>query len=130
MAFKIVHKNTCAPEEKVNFSSGYRWSVERDSPVKRFSGCGKIDLTTIDTYSASTAVDTNATTIANGSQDYVFIKNLGGGSGNDIYITLDNSNYLIMLSSGECFSSRVSTSSVIKAKCLSGDTTIQFLEGT
>ena len=130
MAFKIVHKNTCAPEEKVNFSSGYKWSIESDSPLKRLSGYGKITLSTIDTYSASTAIDTNATTIANGSQDYVFIKNLGGGSGNDVHITLDNSNYFIVLSSGECFSSRVSTSAVVKAKCLSGDTTVQFLEGT
>jgi hypothetical protein len=47
-----------------------------------------------------------------------------------MHITLDNSNYYIVLSSGECFTSKVATGSVLQAKCLTGDTTMTFFEGT
>ena len=84
----------------------------------------------MDTFTDEVAVTTSPVTVANGSQDFVFIKNLGGGSGNDLHITIDNTNYLMVLSSGETFASKVHTAAVILVKCLSGDTTAQFLEGT
>jgi hypothetical protein len=55
MAIKVVYKNQCTPQEKVNFSSGHRWYTDSDCG-RKLSGSATITLATIDTYTADVAV--------------------------------------------------------------------------
>ena len=131
MAYKAVFKNTCTPQEKINFSTGYRWYLDSDCG-RRLAGGVTLDLSNINTYTASVVVETTAVLVANGTQDFIMIKNLGGGTGSDMHISLNGSTgrYYIVLSSGEVFASKVKSDVTCYIKCLSGDTTAQFLEAS
>ncbi len=132
MGYKVHYKQSCTPLEKVNFSGGgSRWYMDSDCK-KKLGGSATINLSSINTYTASTAVSSTPVLVCNGTQDFVMIKNLGGGTGSDMHISLNGSSgrYYIVLSSGEIFQSKVKSDVVCYIKCLSGDTTAQFLEGS
>ena len=132
MGYKVHYKNSCTPLEKVNFDNGSsRWYIDSDCK-KKLGGSANIDLSAINVYTESAAISSTPVLVYNGTQDFVMIKNLGGGTGSDMHISLNGSSgrYYIVLSSGEIFQSKVKSDSVCYIKCLSGDTTAQFLEAS
>ena len=141
MAQKIMYKNHCTPQEQI--SSGGRYYLDSDCGRKltgneEFTlGSGTTAYTSTDTVSNSDIV-----TVAN-DKDFVFIKNLGGGSGDDILIALNGTGtagaateYSLKLSSGEALALELRhdasvDDTTVKVKCDSGkDSTIEYFTGT
>ena len=124
--FNIRYKNHATPQEQ--HSSGDRYYLDSDVGRKLTGTCDTdASITTTGTYDESLAVTQTASSALTSSHEFIFIKNTGGGSGNDVLVTLNNSNYQILLSSGEAFSSEIHTSAVVKVKCASSeDSTIEY----
>ena len=120
--YKVVYKNHCTPQEQI--ASGGRYYLDSDCG-RKLTGDAETSATFSSTglYSAQTGVSTTPTTAVS-SKDFVFIKNTGS---TDVLITLDDSNYLILLSENEAFTSEISTSASVRVKTLSGTSTIEFL---
>ena len=127
--YKVIYKNHCTPQEQI-LSNG-RYYLDSDCGRKLTGNCETSEtITGNGTYDANLAITDSASSALTSSHSFIFIKNTGGGSGNDILITLDDSNYLIKLSSGESFASEISTSAVVKVKCASSeDSTIEHYAG-
>jgi hypothetical protein len=124
--YKVRYKNHCTPQEQI--ASGGRYYLDSDVGKKLTGTCDTdASITTTGTYEDSLAITSTASSALTSSHEFVFIKNTGGGSGNDVLITLNNSNYQILLSDGEAFASEIDTSAVIKVKCASSeDSTIEY----
>ena len=124
MAEKITYKNHCTPQEKP--STGTRYYLDGDCG-RKLSGSSQEDLGSTVSFSTAQAVTTSPTDIGT-AKDFIFIKNIGDGSGNDLHISLNGTggHYYIVLSSGEAFSSKIDASARIYVKCLSGDTTAEW----
>ena len=124
--YKVRYKNHCTPQEQI--ASGGRYYLDSDVGKKLTGTCDTdASITTTGTYDDSLAITSTASSALTSSHEFVFIKNTGGGSGNDVLVTLNNSNYQILLSSGEAFSSEIHTSAVVKVKCASSeDSTIEY----
>ena len=124
--YKVRYKNQCTPQEQ--HTADGRYYLDSDVGRKMAGVCDTdASITTTGTYEDSLAVTQTASSALTSSHEFVFIKNTGGGSGNDVLVTLNDSNYQILLSSGEAFSSEITTSSVVKAKCASSeDSTIEY----
>ena len=140
MAKKIMYKNHCTPQEQI--SSGGRYYLDSDCGRKltgneEFTlGSGTTAYTSTDTVSSSDIVE-----VAD-DKDFVFIKNLGGGSGDDVLISLNGdgsggaTEYSLRLSSGEAMSLELRhdasvTDTSVKVKCASTeDSTIEYFTGT
>jgi len=128
--YKMVYKNHCTPQEQVNFTTGSRWYLDSDCG-RKMTGVASVTVDGTKAYVSNLAVSDSASSALTSSDDFIFIKNTGGGSGDDILITIDNTKYYIVLSSGECFASKIHTSAVVKVKCASGeDSTIEYIVGT
>ena len=131
--YKMVYKNHCTPQEQVNFTTDSRWYLDSDCG-RKMTGTASITVDGTKAYVSNLPVGTGESSALASSDDFIFIKNTGGGSGNDVLIALDASTgakYYIVLSSGECFASKIHTSAVVKVKCASGeDSTIEYLVGT
>lgn len=108
-------------------STSVRWYQDSDVG-RKLSGKATIGMSgdTL-TYSQSTAITTSPTEVAAVGNDFVYIKNTGSS---DILVTLDNVNYLILLSQNETFSSKIDTAANVKVKTSSGTSTIETLVGT
>ena len=124
--YKVRYKNHCTPQEQI--ASGGRYYLDSDVGKKLTGTCDTdASITTTGTYDDSLAITSTASSALTSSDEFVFIKNTGGGSGNDVLITLDDINYLILLSEGEAFTAQISTSAVIKVKCAADeDSTIEY----
>tara|TARA_R100000781_G_C4047252_1_gene116167 strand:+ start:77 stop:472 length:396 start_codon:yes stop_codon:yes gene_type:complete len=129
ISYKVRYKNHCTPQEKINLTSGYRWYLDSDCG-RRLTGQATTVLTEAPLYFTDVAITTTPTLSMTSSNDFIYIKNTGGGSGSDILIALDGTNYFILLSSGESFASEIHTSATVKAKCATGDSTIEYVKGT
>ena len=130
-AYKIVWKNHCTPQEKVNFSSGSRWYLDSDCG-KKMTGSYTTTITTDRDYTSNLAVTATPSATLNDENDdiFLYIKNTGGGSGDDVFISLEASQYAIRLSSGESFASHILGSATVKVVCDSGeDSTIEYFTG-
>ena len=128
--YKMVYKNHCTPQEQVNFTTGSRWYLDSDCG-RKMTGVASVTVDGTKAYVSNLAVSDSASSALTSSDDFIFIKNTGGGSGDDILITIDNTKYYIVLSSGECFASKIHTSAIVKVKCASGeDSTIEYIVGT
>ena len=127
--YKMVYKNHCTPQEQVNFTTGSRWYLDSDCG-RKMTGVASVTVDGTKAYVSNLAVSDSASSALTSSDDFIFIKNTGGGSGDDILITIDNTKYYIVLSSGECFASKIHTSAVVKVKCPSSDSTIEYIVGT
>ena len=131
--YKVVYRNHCTPQEQVDFSTGSRWYLDSDCG-RKMTGAASITVDGTKVYVSNLAVTNTPSSALTSSDDFIFIKNTGGGSGNDVLIALDASTgakYYIVLSSGECFASKIHTSAVVKVKCASGeDSTIEYIVGT
>jgi len=127
--YKVVYKNHCTPQEQV--SSGGRYYLDSDCGRKLTGNCEtSASLSGSGSYNSSLSITDSASSSLTSTSSFIFIKNTGGGSGNDVFITLDDSNYLMLLSSGESFASEINTSAVVKVKCATDeDSTIEYYAG-
>ena len=123
--YKVVYKNHCVPQEQV--SSGGKYYLDSDSG-RKLTGRAETTATLASTgaHTTGTSISTSATQIAS-SKDFVYVKNTGS---TDVLVTLDDSNYLILLSESEAFASEISTSADVRVKTASGTSTIEYFTVT
>jgi len=123
--YKVVYKNHCVPQEQV--ASGGKYYIDSDSG-RKLTGRAETTATLASTgaHTTGTSISTSATQIAS-SKDFVYVKNTGS---TDVLVTLDNSNYLILLSESEAFASEISTSADVRVKTASGTSTIEYFTVT
>ena len=129
--YKITYKNHCTPQEEVDFSTGSRWYLDSDCG-RKLTGEASITIDANRTYIANLAVTAVASaSLTDGANDeFIYIKNTGGGSGDTIFISLESSEYTIGLSSGECFASKILDSASVTVICDTGDdSTIEYFTG-
>jgi len=120
--YKVRYKNHCTPQAQV--ISGGRYYLDSDCGRKLTGDCSTVaSLTTTGTYDESLAVTDSASSALTSSHEFLFIKNTGS---TPVWVTLNNSNYHILLSEGEAFASEISTSSVVKVKTASGTSTVEY----
>ena len=121
--YKVRYKNHCTPQEQI--VSGGRYYLDSDCGRKLTGDCStSASITTIGTYDETLAVTDSASSALTSSHDFIFMKNTGS---NDVLMTLNDSNYYIVLSEGEAFTSEIHTSAVVKVKCGSGETsTVEY----
>ena len=127
MAKRILYKNHCTPQEQV--SNNGRYYLDSDCG-RKLTGVADTStaLSAAGTLASGTSISDTPTEVVSAASnaDFVFIKNTGS---TDVLITLDNSNYLILLSEGEAFASEIHVDSNVKVKTASGTSTIDsFLE--
>ena len=124
--YKVRYKNHCTPQEQV-IANG-RYYLDSDCGRKLTGDCSTVaSITTTGTYDETLAVTDSASSALTSSHDFIFMKNTGS---NDVLMTLDNSNYYIVLSEGEAFTSEIHASAVVKVKCGSGETsTVEYFVG-
>jgi len=123
--FKVRYKNHCTPQEQL-VASG-RYYLDSDCG-RRLTGVADTSATLASTGTLTTgaSISTSATQVAS-SKDFVYVKNT---SSTDVLVTLDNSNYLILLSENEAFASEISTSADVRVKTASGTSTIEYFSET
>ena len=122
--YRVRYKNHATPQEQ--HSAGDRYYLDSDAG-KKFSGTGDIGGGTLGgsrTYTAKLAVTDSESSALTSSDDFFYIKNTGD---NDVLLSIDGTNYLIVLSNGEAFASQVHNSAKVKVKCPSGQTsTVEY----
>ena len=123
--YKVVYKNHCVPQEQV--ASGGKYYIDSDSG-RKLTGRAETTATLASTgaHTTGTSISTSATQIAS-SKDFVYVKNTGS---TDVLVTLNDSNYLILLSESEAFASEISTSADVRVKTASGTSTIEYFTVT
>ena len=122
--YKIRYKNHCTPQEQI--ASGGRYYLDSDCGRKLTGVCDtSASITTTGTYDETLAVTDSASSALTSSHEFLFIKNTGS---TDIWVTLNNSNYHILLSEGEAFASEIDTASNVLIKTASGTSTIEHYE--
>ena len=124
--YKVVYKNHCTPQEQI--ASGGRYYLDSDCG-RKLTGVGEVTLTATGTHTSSASISTSTTSIAS-SKDFVFVKNTGS---TDVVISLTTdatAKYVIKLSKGEAFSSKINTSANVRVKTLSGTSTIDYFTVT
>ena len=125
--YKVRYKNHCTPQEQI--SSGGRYYLDSDCGRKLTGNADtSATLSATGTLASGTSISDTATEVVSAASnaDFVYIKNTGS---TDVLITLDNSNYLILLSEGEAFASEIDVGANVKVKTASGTSTIEsFLE--
>ena len=120
--YKVRYKNHCTPQEQI--ASGGRYYLDSDCGRKLTGDCSTVaSLTTTGTYDETLAVTDSASSALTSSHEFLFIKNTGS---TDVQVTLNDSNYHILLSEGEAFASEIDTSSVVKVKTGSGTSTVEY----
>ena len=120
--YNVRYKNHCTPQVQV--ISGGRYYLDSDCGRKLTGDCSTVaSLTTTGTYDETLAVTDSASSALTSSHEFLFIKNTGSI---DVWVTLNNSNYHILLSEGEAFASEIDTSSVVKVKTASGTSTVEY----
>ena len=123
--YKVRYKNHCTPQEQI--VSGGRYYLDSDCG-RKLTGDAETSATLSGTgaFSTGTSISTSATQIAV-SSDFVYVKNTGS---TDVLVTLNNSNYLILLSENEAFASEISDSADVRVKTASGTSTIEHYKTT
>jgi len=132
--YKIVYKNHCTPQEQI--TSGGRYHMDSDCN-RRLTGIGTdTALTAVGALTSSASITTTPTQVAN-NKDFVFVKNT---SDIDVYVSVDeeglagggssNGNYLIRLSKGEAFASKITTDADVYVKTSSGIATVDYFSVT
>jgi hypothetical protein len=124
--YKVRYKNHCTPQEQI--SSGGRYYLDSDAGRKFTRICDSTAAsgTANGTLTTGVAITDSATQIAS-SKDFIYVKNTGS---TDVLVTLDNSNYMILLSEDEAFASDISTSADVRVKTSSGTSTIEHFSAT
>ena len=123
--YKVRYKNHCTPQEQI--ASGGKYYLDSDSG-RKLTGDAEtsVTLASTGTLTTGTLISTSATQIAS-SKDFVYVKNTGS---TDVLVTLDDTNYLILLSANEAFTSEISTSADVRVKTASGTSSIEYFVET
>ena len=120
--YNVRYKNHCTPQAQV-IANG-RYYLDSDCGRKLTGDCSVVQsLTTTGTYDESFAVTDSASSALTSSHEFLFIKNTGSVN---VQVTLNDSDYHILLSEGEAFASEIDTSSVVKVKTGSGTSTVEY----
>jgi hypothetical protein len=125
--YKVRYKNHCVPQEQI--ASGGRYYLDSDCG-RKLTGVADTSSTLSATGTLTTGVAISGITeivTAGSNADFVYVKNTGS---EDVLVTLDNSNYLILLSEGEAFASEIHVDSNVKVKPVSGASTIEHFSET
>ena len=103
MAIKIVYKNHCTPQERVDFSTGSRWYLDSDCG-RKLSGSCEPTVTIATTYIGTGTISASGNNSLESAttMNFVFVKNTGS---NDLKITIRTQS--IVLSAGESFASQI-----------------------
>jgi|TARA_Y100000034_G_scaffold53014_1_gene65097 hypothetical protein len=110
--YKVRYKNHCTPQEQI--SAGGRYYLDSDCGRKLTGDCNTdADLTSTGTYDETLAVTDTASGALTSSHEFIFIKNTGS---TDVWMTLNDSDYHILLSQNEAFASEISTLAVVKVR--------------
>ena len=119
--YNVRYKNHCTPQEQI--ATGGRYYLDSDCG-RKLTGTGDVSATldAAGTLTTGTAITDSATQIAT-SHEFVYVKNTGS---TDIQVTLDDSNYHILLSEGEAFASEINASADVRVKTASGASTIEY----
>ena len=127
-SYKIIFKNHCTPQEYITENT--RWYLDSDCG-RRLTGSAIVTVSSR-TYVSSLAVTATPSASLTSSQDFIYIKNTGGGSADDVLISLDNGiTYYIVLSDGESLATKIATTASVMVKCNTGDdSTVEYLKGT
>ena len=125
--FNVRYKNHCTPQAQV--ISGGRYYLDSDCGRKLTGDCSAQAIGATGNYEASKAVTATGSECeivsAASNYEFVFVKNTGS---TDIWVTLNASNYHILLSEGEAFASEIDTASNVLIKTASGTSTIEHYE--
>ena len=125
--YKVRYKNHCVPQEQI--ASGGRYYLDSDCG-RKLTGVADTSSTLSATGTLTTGVAISGITeivTAGSNADFVYVKNTGS---EDVLVTLDNSNYLILLSEGEAFASEIHVDSNVKVKPVSSASTIEHFSET
>ena len=122
MAIKIVYKNHCTPQERVDFSTGSRWYLDSDCGRKLSGSCEPtVTIATTYTDTGTISAGGNASLGDGATMNFVFVRNTGS---NDLKITIRTQS--IVLSAGESFASQIADLAV-SLQSSSGTTYEYFL---
>ena len=128
LTYKVRYKNHCTPQERL-VASG-RYYLDSDCGRKLTGNADtSATLSATGTLTTGVAISTSTLSIAS-SKDFVFVKNTGS---TDVVISLTTdatAKYVIKLSKGEAFSSKINTSANVRVKTLSGTSTIDYFTVT
>ena len=125
--YKVRYKNHCTPQEQL-VASG-RYYLDSDCG-RRLTGHAETSarLSAAGTLTTGVAISGITEIVTAGSNaDFVYVKNTGS---ENVLVTLDNSNYLILLSEGEAFASEIHVDSNVKVKPVSSASTIEHFSET
>ena len=110
---KIIYKNHCTPQEKVNFSAGSRFYLDSDCGRKLTGNC-EPSVTLTSTYYGTATLAGGATAWLESSDntegnarvvDFVFVKNTGDT--NSLTINIGGDGAFITLNPGDSFASQI-----------------------
>ena len=125
--YKLTYKNHCTPQEYITENS--RWYLDSDCG-RKLTGAAIVTVSSR-TYVSSLAVTDTPSASLTSTQDFIYIKNTGGGSADDVLVSLDGgTTYYIVLSEGESLATKIATTASVKVKCDTGnDSTVEYLKG-
>jgi len=106
MAKRILYKNHCTPQERIDFSSGNRFYLDSDCGRKLTGSC-EPNKTLATTYygTATLAGGANITLESSRVVDFVFVKNTGDT--NSLTINIGGDGAFITLNPGDSFASQI-----------------------
>jgi hypothetical protein len=107
MALKIIYKNHCTPQERVDFTSGNRYYLDSDCGRKLTGSCEPAGVTFSTTYygTGTLAGGANVTLESSRVVDFAFIKNTGDT--NSLTINIGGAGTFITLNPGDSFASQI-----------------------
>jgi hypothetical protein len=127
---KIVYKNHCTPQERVDFSSGSRFYLDSDCGRKLTGNCETSVTLTSTYYGTATLAGGANITLESRVVDFAFVKNTGDT--NSLTINL-GAGAFITLNPGESFASEIDNNAgdagtTVRLDSASG-TTYEYLLG-
>ena len=106
MAIKIIYKNHCTPQERIDFSSGNRFYLDSDCGRKLTGNCEPNKTLTTTYYGTGTlAGGANVTLEISSVVDFSFVKNTGDT--NSLTINIGGDGAFITLNPGDSFASQI-----------------------
>ena len=104
MAIKIIYKNHCTPQERVDFSSGNRFYLDSDCGRKLTGSC-EPNKTLANTYYGTGTLGGDITLESSRVVDFAFVKNTGDT--NSLTISIQGAGAFITLNPGDSFASQI-----------------------
>ena len=132
MAIKIIYKNHCTPQERIDFSTGNRYYLDSDCGRKLTGSCEPNKTLATTYYGTGTlAGGGNVTLESSRVVDFAFVKNTGDT--NSLTINIGGDGAFITLNPGDSFASQIDndmadTGDTVRLDSSSG-TTYEYLLG-